>query len=236
MITKEQNNEITSFLLSKNLPIDLVLEVKDHMIEQIENINKENFEEAFEQVKFSWKEELKMVFSFKSPFKKITFYHKNILNRTENEFLKKSFYYFMLFFVVSIMLCMYSKSLARTFHMMVYLIISLISVVSMIFYYKYWNSASLQEKRKISIYQRGALLYFVSGLYIIILNLMNFDLRFEKMYKAINSLFYYKNFDSIYINIINNYLFVYVWILGLFYFLNYKKTVSYLKNRINFNL
>ena len=62
MITYEQNKEITKYLLSKNLPIDLVLEVKDHMIEQIENMENLTFEEAFEQVKLSWKEELKMVF------------------------------------------------------------------------------------------------------------------------------------------------------------------------------
>ena len=35
MITPEQNKEITRYLVAKNLPIDLVLEVKDHMIEQI---------------------------------------------------------------------------------------------------------------------------------------------------------------------------------------------------------
>ena len=37
MITPEQNKEITRYLVAKNLPIDLVLEVKDHMIEQIES-------------------------------------------------------------------------------------------------------------------------------------------------------------------------------------------------------
>ena len=65
MITNEQNKEITKYLLSKNLPIDLVLEVKDHMIEQIENMENVSFEDAFEEVKLSWKEELKMVFSLK---------------------------------------------------------------------------------------------------------------------------------------------------------------------------
>jgi hypothetical protein len=51
MITPEQNKEITQYLVAKNLPIDLVLEVKDHMIEQIESMENLCFEEAFEQVK-----------------------------------------------------------------------------------------------------------------------------------------------------------------------------------------
>ena len=64
MITTEQNKEITRYLVSKNLPIDLVLEVKDHMIEQIESMENANFDEAFELVKISWKEELIYKFSF----------------------------------------------------------------------------------------------------------------------------------------------------------------------------
>ena len=55
MITPEQNKEITQYLISKNLPIDLVLEIKDHMIEQIENKENLTFEEDFEKVKESWK-------------------------------------------------------------------------------------------------------------------------------------------------------------------------------------
>ena len=46
MITPEQNKTITTYLQSKNLPIDLVLEIKDHMIEQIENKENLTFEQA----------------------------------------------------------------------------------------------------------------------------------------------------------------------------------------------
>lgn len=76
MITTEQNKEITRYLLSKNLPIDLALEVKDHMIEQIENMENVIFEEAFEQVKISWKEELKLVNNLRIPFRKMTAFQK----------------------------------------------------------------------------------------------------------------------------------------------------------------
>jgi hypothetical protein len=64
MITPEQNKEITQYLVAKNLPIDLVLEVKDHMIEQIESMENLCFEEAFEQVKNFGKKSLFINFHF----------------------------------------------------------------------------------------------------------------------------------------------------------------------------
>ena len=77
MITPEQNKEITQYLVAKNLPIDLVLEVKDHMIEQIESMENLCFEEAFEQVKTSWKVEFIYKFSF-SRLKMLTNYEISI--------------------------------------------------------------------------------------------------------------------------------------------------------------
>ena len=113
MITTEQNKEITRYLVAKNLPIDLVLEVKDHMIEQIESMENVCFEESFEQVKISWKEELKIVFSFKSPLKKITAFQKRILNKIENEIFIKTIKLFLPFFITSIILTIYNKELSK---------------------------------------------------------------------------------------------------------------------------
>jgi hypothetical protein len=61
MITETQLTEIRNYLLSKKLPIDILIEVNDHFISQISDLQKEEnlgFEEAFEKVKESWKEEL----------------------------------------------------------------------------------------------------------------------------------------------------------------------------------
>ena len=46
MLTPEQNKEITRYLVAKNLPIDLVLEVQDHLIAPIESMENLCFEEA----------------------------------------------------------------------------------------------------------------------------------------------------------------------------------------------
>ena len=61
MITVQQQNEIRDYLLSKNLPIDILMEVQDHFLSQIDELQKGNmsFEEAFKTVKNSWFTELR---------------------------------------------------------------------------------------------------------------------------------------------------------------------------------
>ena len=60
-MTELQLTEIRNYLLSKKLPIDILLEVNDHFISQISDLQREenlSFEEAFEKTKENWKEEL----------------------------------------------------------------------------------------------------------------------------------------------------------------------------------
>ncbi|WP_288438836.1 hypothetical protein [uncultured Chryseobacterium sp.] len=64
MITEGQENAITDYLVAQQLSLDILVEIRDHMISQIsemqfnENIS---FEEAFSKVKESWSGEFKMV-------------------------------------------------------------------------------------------------------------------------------------------------------------------------------
>ena len=58
---ESQLTEIRNYLLSKKLPIDILIEVNDHFVSQINDLQREenlSFEEAFEKVKDDWKEEL----------------------------------------------------------------------------------------------------------------------------------------------------------------------------------
>ena len=67
MITELQLTEIRNYLLSKKLPIDILIEVNDHFISQISDLQREenlSFEEAFEKTKENWKEELKTTVPF----------------------------------------------------------------------------------------------------------------------------------------------------------------------------
>jgi hypothetical protein len=52
MITEPQLTEIRNYLLAKKLPIDILIEVNDHFVSQILDLQKEEnlgFEEAFEK-------------------------------------------------------------------------------------------------------------------------------------------------------------------------------------------
>ena len=57
MITEPQLTEIRNYLLAKKLPIDILIEVNDHFVSQILDIQREenlSFEDAFEKVKLKW--------------------------------------------------------------------------------------------------------------------------------------------------------------------------------------
>ena len=56
-MTELQLTEIRNYLLSKKLPIDILIEVNDHFVSQISDLQREenlSFEEAFEKTKLSW--------------------------------------------------------------------------------------------------------------------------------------------------------------------------------------
>lgn len=239
MITHTQKQEIIYDLLAKNLPLDLLLEIKDHMEEQINykiDFENKSFEIAYCEVKKSWEKDLKMVYTLSFPRKKITVFHKKIVNKTENGFLKKTLTYFLPFFLIGSIMSYYSKVLGSQFYFTVYVIISIITVTTIVLFYKHYNSTTFREERKISIYQRGTLVYFISGLYVIVFNLLNFENRFEKFYNALSSIISGNYTISNFLAILYTHIFIFGWIYGLHYFLKYRNTVIHLKNRINLKL
>ena len=238
MITKEQKQKIINDLLAKNLPLDLLVEVKDHMEEQINHkmdFENKSFEIAYDEVKKSWEKDLELKITFWLG-KKRTNFHINILKQTEHKFLKKSLLYFLPFFITGILINFYDKNWAKQFYYFSYLLISANTIISVLVFFKYYNSTSIREKRKISIYQKGALLYFISGIYVIIFNLMSFDNRFEKFYNAVSSIFSGDYSISNFLAILYTNIFIFGWVYGLHYFLQYRNTVIDLKNRINLKL
>lgn len=67
MITEAQNTEIRNYLLTKNLPIDILMEIEDHFILQIAGeMERKNlsFEMAFLNTKNSWADELSLEIPF----------------------------------------------------------------------------------------------------------------------------------------------------------------------------
>ena len=102
MLNQSQKSEIANYLLSKKLPIDIMLELQDHFISQINAIELEenlNFDKAFEKTKVLWMPEFKMVNSFilySQPIPKIV---KSIYIKKFIFTLKKSFFYTLPFYL-----------------------------------------------------------------------------------------------------------------------------------------
>ncbi|MGE8554552.1 MAG: hypothetical protein ACN6OB_11545 [Chryseobacterium jejuense] len=95
MITLIQEKEIQQYLLSKKLNPKLFIEIKDHFIQQISSLmeeQKSNFDEAFQDTKLSWKQELEVVNADLFSFRKIT--------KLEKEMLQKRFRNIMLYAAV----------------------------------------------------------------------------------------------------------------------------------------
>ncbi|MDV7699167.1 hypothetical protein N6B72_19790 [Chryseobacterium soli] len=112
MITEEQEKQIMDYLMSKNLTLDMLVEIKDHMLDQVTGIQEtENisFEDAFSQVKESWGEEFTMTrYFFYSG--KIPVIAKKIIKTKYNGLLKKSLLIAMISFALNILLIYCSNS------------------------------------------------------------------------------------------------------------------------------
>lgn len=235
MITTEQNKEITLYLVAKNLPIDLVLEVKDHMIEQIESMENVCFEESFEQVKISWKEELKMVFSFRLGFiHRITQFQNNIGGKINKNFFLKSLYLISVFIFITFIL---GRNNFKIFEIL--MVITYYSCIAVTFFlfllnFKIFKSILFVTLPKINIFQKGANQLFVGGIYILLFNnlLFNRNEFLRATYKLFNSEFSIKIISET----LFNYVYLWMWLFGLLYFLAYKKSIKELQNRVNLKL
>ena len=94
MISAEQKLEIEKYLISKKLPIDILLEVKDHIISQVEEIKKDEnleFHLAFDSVKNAWQDELEMKSNHFLNIKAPNFVYR-IMVESDKKVLKKSLY------------------------------------------------------------------------------------------------------------------------------------------------
>jgi hypothetical protein len=63
MITKEQEQQIIDYLIFHKLPVDILLEIKDHMTSQVSDIQIQerlSFDEALLKTQKLWESEFKM--------------------------------------------------------------------------------------------------------------------------------------------------------------------------------
>ena len=233
MITPEQNKEITRYLVAKNLPIDLVLEVKDHMIEQIESMENLCFEEAFEQVKTSWKVEFIYKFSF-SRLKMLTNYEISIQKENYSKIFLKTFCYFTPLLIITLLLAYYNTSLYKFTIETVYYFCVIVTGTLLLINFKIQKTTFNTYSKRISVYQKGASNFLVGGLFILIYNV--FIPNNDKNLVAIHKLLNFEISFKILFHLLATYVYIIWWLFGLLYFLSYKKSIKELQNRINLKL
>ena len=233
MITPEQNKEITKYLVAKNLPIDLVLEVKDHMIEQIESMENLCFEEAFEQVKISWKVEFIYKFSF-SRLKMLTNYEISIQKENYSKIFLKTFCYFTPLLIITLLLAYYNTSLYKFTIETVYYFCVIVTGTLLLINFKIQKTTFNTYSKRISVYQKGASNFLVGGLFILIYNV--FIPNNDKNLVAIHKLLNFEISFKILFHLLATYVYIIWWLFGLLYFLAYKKSIKELQNRINLKL
>ena len=110
MFTDSQLTEIRNYLLSKKLPIDILIEVNDHFVSQINDLQREenlSYEDAFEKTKESWKDELKIEFSFFGDNESKII--KRIKKKQNIEFLTKTLKIYLPFLISSFLLANFSN-------------------------------------------------------------------------------------------------------------------------------
>ena len=102
-MTESQLSEIRNYLLSKKLPIDILIEVNDHFVSQINDLQREenlSFKDAFEKTKNDWKDELKLRFNLLS-FNYTTKFEGRIIRKFLTTVLLKSLGLLVLLFVLN---------------------------------------------------------------------------------------------------------------------------------------
>ncbi|WP_267406900.1 MULTISPECIES: hypothetical protein [unclassified Chryseobacterium] len=107
MITAEQEKQVTDYLIFQKLPLDVLFEVKDHMIAQVLDIQMNeniNFDEAFRKTVELWKDEFKMTSYYAFYVEKIPVIVKKIVKERYNRILKKSFLLGLVSFGINLIL------------------------------------------------------------------------------------------------------------------------------------
>ena len=172
MITKSQENEIRDYLISKKLPIDILLEVNDHFISQISDLQlAENldFSSAFKKTKDNWKKDL----SFSKPFYKVgsagipsTNFERKFKKEVNYNILKITaaiffpFLFFLYWFSFNANQLIFKNTVKG------FLIVAMGLCFASVFFnliFTYWNFKNKLKNHKISVFQWHIFLVFSFG-------------------------------------------------------------------------
>lgn len=236
MITEPQLSEIRNYLLSKQLPIDILIEVEDHLVDQIENLQsseKLSFADAFDKAKLEWKKDLSVSYF---PFGETkTVLEKRIKRKYNYEIFMKAFSATFLFLLLTILIAKYTSlyTFVIYFSISIYFIIFFPIIYNLYFY----KTLKIAEKYKnlTSFYQPKN--FLLSNLMFLFIYIKDIGQRSEQAFYI---------FSGNYKRILDIGQTSATILIGIYFFLflyygfviisqhNFMKVYIKLKNRINF--
>ncbi len=238
MITEQQESEIRNYLLSKKLPIDILIEVNDHFVSQISDLQREenlSFKDAFEKTKNEWKYELKLRFNLLS-FNYTTKFENKIIQKFITTVLLKSLGLLVLLFVLNtIIFKNFNKDFSENYLLTLFWLGFTLSIVLIIMNYKLIKSCNSNYQKRVSIYQNYFVRFLNSGFVIIAINIFIFNNQFEKIFEAHEKIL---NMDFSNINkhyIVSN-IFILFLFTGIFNLMEYKKVYKKLSTHLKISL
>ena len=153
MITGEQENKITDYLIAQQLSLDIMVEIRDHMISQISDLqNKENisFEDAFLKTKESWNGEFKLVNYLLFYPTTIPLIAKRIIQEKYAGLFRKSLMIGLLALIINLLLIFIAKN--QDHYNLFFKLLNgsflLGSVLILVFNYKIWKYLKADFKYK----------------------------------------------------------------------------------------
>lgn len=174
MISSEQKLQIEQYLISKNLSLDILLEIKDHIILQVEDCmcsNTVNFDEAFSKVKEIWENNLTpTTYWFFYGRQKMPKIAKTIIKNKFQPIIIQSLLIGSLFFVLSLVMVFFADSLEtyRIYYIAINSLLLSIPIILFCLNFKYINyfKRSFVYKGRInySFYQQNLILMVVCSM------------------------------------------------------------------------
>lgn len=175
MFSKEQEQQVTDYLILHRLPLDILLEVKDHMISQVLDIQINenlNFDEAFHKTQKLWESEFKMTKYSLFYKEEIPAIVKKIVKEKYQNILKKSLVFGLASFTVNLLLVYFSAD-AEVYNDLFRLYNSLFVLIPVVFWLFNKNMRKYirkdfkyQGKSFFTMYQQNL------GLFILCINFM----------------------------------------------------------------
>ncbi len=239
MMTTGQQQKLEQILEGKNLPLDLKSEILDHMTEQAiykTEIEKKSFDLTLQEISHSWKAELR--WSWWPFMNRRTVFERKITNRTEWTILKKSLFYWALYTILSTGLIFYDSSFANHVIFTVHLLAVSAFVLYLLIEFKLTKTIlNNLRKKRLSFMQVGAHSFYTASIMISFLIMIDFDSKFERYAVALNTLAKLQSFSQTNIgSLLMYWLYDLWWIFGYLYFLQYRKAVRFLQNKIHVQL